>query len=64
MNKEQISGLQLFYLMAGYVLGTALILGLGADVKQDAWLFIIIGMISGLLLMVVYTQLSSKFNTA
>ncbi|MGG1397819.1 endospore germination permease [Bacillus salipaludis] len=61
MNKEQISGLQLFYLMAGYVLGTALILGLGADVKQDAWIFIIIGMLSGLILMVVYTQLSSYY---
>ncbi|PFO09401.1 spore gernimation protein KB [Bacillus sp. AFS076308] len=58
MNKEKISGLQLFYLMAGYVLGTAIILGLGADVKQDAWIFIIIGMLSSVLLMVVYTQLT------
>ncbi|OLS41190.1 endospore germination permease [Bacillus sp. MRMR6] len=58
MNTEKISALQLFYLMAGYVLGTAIILGLGLDSKQDAWIFILIGMLSSLILMVVYTQLS------
>ncbi|MFL6517435.1 MAG: GerAB/ArcD/ProY family transporter, partial [Bacillus sp. (in: firmicutes)] len=55
MIKEKISAIQLFYLMAGYVLGTAMILGLGADTKQDAWIYILIGMVSSLLLMVVYT---------
>ncbi|MGG1677944.1 endospore germination permease [Neobacillus sp. NRS-1170] len=61
MNKEKISGLQLFYLMAGYVLGTAIILGLGLDSKQDAWIFITIGMLSSLILMAVYTQLASYY---
>lgn len=61
MNKEKISGLQLFYLMAGYVLGTAIILGLGQDVKQDAWIFIAAGMLCSLILMVVYTQLASYY---
>ena len=58
MNKEKLSSLQLFYLMAGYVLGTAIILGLGREVKQDTWLFILIGILGGLVLMAVYTQLS------
>ncbi|MBT2697840.1 endospore germination permease [Bacillus sp. ISL-40] len=62
MIKEKISAIQLFYLMAGYVLGTAMILGLGADTKQDAWIYILIGMISSLLLMVVYTQLSTYYS--
>lgn len=61
MNTEKISGLQLFYLMAGYVLGTAIILGLGLDSKQDAWIFISIGMLCGLFLMVVYMQLAAYY---
>jgi spore germination protein KB len=58
MNTEKISGLQLFYIMAGYVLGTAIILGLGLDSKQDAWIFILVGMSASLLLMAVFTQLA------
>ena len=61
MNTEKIGGLQLFYLMAGYVLGTAIILGLGQDVKQDAWILIAVGMLSSLILMVVYTQLAAYY---
>lgn len=61
MNTEKISGLQLFYLMAGYVLGTAIILGLGQEVKQDAWIFIAYGMLSSLILMFVYTQLTAYY---
>lgn len=58
MNVEKISGLQLFYIMSGYILGTAIILGLGQDVKQDAWLYITFGMICGFILMAVYTTLA------
>ncbi|MDQ1000202.1 spore germination protein KB [Neobacillus niacini] len=58
MNTEKISGLQLFYLMAGYVLGTAIILGLGLDTKQDAWIFILVGMSGSLVIMAVFTQLA------
>lgn len=61
MKVEKISGLQLFYMMTGYVLGTAMILGLGNEVKQDAWIFILIGMSSSLILMAVYTQLASYY---
>ncbi|MDR4949304.1 GerAB/ArcD/ProY family transporter [Neobacillus cucumis] len=61
MAKEKISSLQLFYLMTGYVLGTAIILGLGATAKQDAWLFILIGIVGGLVLMFVFCQLSSYY---
>ncbi|WP_160724743.1 GerAB/ArcD/ProY family transporter [Bacillus sp. USDA818B3_A] len=61
MQTQKISGLQLFYLMTGYVLGTAIILGLGNEVKQDAWIFILIGMSSSFILMAVYTQLAVYF---
>lgn len=62
MKKENISGLQLVYLMTGYLLGTAIILGLGADVKQDAWLFIVVGLLGGLILMAIFTQLSVYYQ--
>ncbi|MCC3359529.1 GerAB/ArcD/ProY family transporter [Bacillus sp. REN16] len=62
MKNEKISGLQLLYLMTGYVLGTAIILGLGAETKQDAWLFIIVGLVGGLILMAIYTQLSVYYQ--
>jgi spore germination protein KB len=61
MNQEKISRFQLFYLMVGYVLGTALIVGLGAEVKQDAWIFIIVGMLSGTILLGIYIPLSAFY---
>lgn len=61
MKVEKISRLQLFYLMTGFVLGTAMILGLGHEAKQDSWIFILIGMSSSLILMAVYTQLASYY---
>lgn len=61
MNVTKISTLQLIYLMSGYVLGTAMILGIGAEVKQDAWIFTLIGVACGVVLMWVYTQLSMYY---
>ncbi|WP_077620827.1 GerAB/ArcD/ProY family transporter [Bacillus sinesaloumensis] len=61
MDKNKVSGIQLFYLMTGYVLGTALILGVGVEVKQDVWLFLLIGTVGGLFLMAIYTQLSTYY---
>jgi spore germination protein KB len=58
MKTEKISGLQLFYLMVGYELGTAMILGHGAEAKQDAWVVILVSMLSFLILMGVFTKLS------
>ncbi|MGM7724204.1 GerAB/ArcD/ProY family transporter [Metabacillus sp. Hm71] len=61
MRVEKISALQFIYIMNGYVLGTALILGLGLNVKQDAWIFILFGMLFSLILMFVYTQLFAYY---
>ncbi|WP_449539052.1 GerAB/ArcD/ProY family transporter [Ferdinandcohnia sp. Marseille-Q9671] len=62
MKKENISGIQLFYLMTGFVLGTALILGVGGEVKQDAWLYTVVGVGSGLILMAIYSRLSTYYQ--
>jgi spore germination protein KB len=58
MKQQTISGLQLFYVIAGFEFGTAMLFGLGAEAKQDAWLTIVIGMLCSLILMGVFTQLS------
>jgi spore germination protein KB len=58
MKQQRISGLQLFYVIVGFELGTAIILGLGAEAKQDAWLVILIGMFCSLIIMGVFSQLS------
>jgi spore germination protein KB len=61
MQQQKISVLEFFYVIVGFEFGTSIILGLGAEAKQDAWLVIGIGMISSLLLMGVFTQLSSYY---
>ncbi|MBO1515061.1 GerAB/ArcD/ProY family transporter [Metabacillus bambusae] len=58
MEQQKISGLQIFYVLVGFEFGTAIILGVGAGAKQDAWLAIMISMLSSLILMGVFTQLS------
>ncbi|WP_404332058.1 endospore germination permease [Mesobacillus maritimus] len=61
MMEQKISSLQLLYAIVGYVLGTAMILGSGAEVKQDSWVFILFGLFCGLILMGIYTQLSTYY---
>lgn len=61
MNSKKISSLQLIYIMSGYVLGTAMILGLGAEVKQDAWIFTLMGMSCSVILMFIYTSLATYY---
>ncbi|MBG9472299.1 GerAB/ArcD/ProY family transporter [Priestia megaterium] len=57
MEKAKISGSQLFTLMILFEFGSAFILPIAIDAKQDAWLSIMFGMIGGLLLFLVYYQL-------
>lgn len=61
MKQEKISALQLLYVIVGFEVGNTVILPIGAGAKQDAWLTIVVGMISGVILMFVYTKLSEYF---
>ncbi|KKI91487.1 spore gernimation protein KB [Bacillus sp. SA1-12] len=61
MKQQIISALQLFYVIVGFELGTAILFGLGAEAKQDAWLVILIAMLSSLILMGVFIQLSTYY---
>ncbi|KAF0816270.1 Nutrient germinant receptor inner membrane subunit B (GerKB/GerAB/GerBB) [Bacillus sp. ZZV12-4809] len=57
MNNHMIDSKQLFCMMVLFELGSALLFGLGADAKQDAWLAVLLGMIAGILLFLVYSSL-------
>ncbi|PFA62874.1 spore gernimation protein KB [Bacillus sp. AFS015802] len=57
MEKAKISAIQLFVLMVLFELGSALLVPLAIDAKQDAWLAILIGMLVSFVLLLVYHKL-------
>lgn len=57
MEKAKISGSQIFTLMMLFEFGTAFLLPIAIEAKQDAWLSIMFGMVGGFLLFLVYYQL-------
>ncbi|MGM0828871.1 MAG: GerAB/ArcD/ProY family transporter [Bacillota bacterium] len=57
MEKAKISASQLFVLMVLFELGSALLVPLAIDAKQDAWLAILIGMVVSFVLLIVYHKL-------
>jgi spore germination protein KB len=58
--KENLSLWQLFVLTLNFELGSAIIVGLGNEAKQDAWVAILIATIYGILLVGGYTFLIKK----
>lgn len=61
MEKAKISASQLFILMVLFELGTSLLLPVAMEAKQDAWLAILLGMLSSLVLFVIYYKLYSYY---
>lgn len=61
VNKVKINGFQLFALMFLFEMGSAILVGLAADAKQDAWIAILLGMAGGLGLFLVYHRLYSYY---
>ncbi|YCA42028.1 spore germination protein [Bacillus sp. JZ8] len=61
MEKTKISAGQLFILMVLFELGSALLVPLAIDAKQDAWLAILLGMIGSLVLFLIYYKLYSYY---
>jgi len=57
VEKIKINGSQLFTLMMLFEFGTAFLLPIAIEAKQDAWLSIMFGMVGGFLLFLVYYQL-------
>ena len=63
MEKSKISAIQLFILMVLFELGSALLVPLAIDAKQDAWLAILFGMVGSLALFLVYHKLYTYYPT-
>jgi spore germination protein KB len=57
MEKAKINASQMFILVVLFEMGSAILVGLGAQAKQDAWISILLGLAGGLLLFLVYFRL-------
>jgi len=58
MEKARISGLQLFMLMTGFLLGNRLIINPATEAKNDGWIAILISGAGGAILLTLYTSIS------
>lgn len=61
MGKEVISNRQGIAIMTLFIMGSTLILGIGSDAKQDAWLSVILAVIPATLVMTIYARILSLF---
>ncbi|MCM3362263.1 MULTISPECIES: GerAB/ArcD/ProY family transporter [Bacillaceae] len=52
--KEKVSLNQLFNLVIGFNLGSSLIIGIGVDAKQDAWITVLCSSIIGIFITLFY----------
>lgn len=57
MEKAKISAKQLFVLVVLFEMGSAILVGYPVDLKQDAWIAVMLGMAGGVLLFLVYYRL-------
>lgn len=57
MEKVKINPSQLFVFVFLFEMGSAILIGLGAEAKQDAWLTVVLGLIGGIGLFFVYHRL-------
>ena len=63
MVQYKIQPIQLFVLMVLFEVGSAVVVGLGMEAKQDAWIAIILGMVGGGGLFSLYVYLYLQFPT-
>lgn len=61
MVKNRIQPIQMFVLIVLFEVGSAIVVPIGSDAKQDAWIAIIMGMIGGLVLFSLYIYLYTQF---
>lgn len=57
MEKAKITPYQLFALVLLFELGSALLVAVGIEAKQDAWIVTLIGMIGGMILFLIYYKM-------
>lgn len=61
IGTEKISPHQLFCLMFLFLLGSAIVVGIGIQANQDAWLAVLLGMVNGLPLYLIYIYLFTQY---
>ncbi|MDP4084981.1 MAG: GerAB/ArcD/ProY family transporter [Bacillota bacterium] len=57
MEKAKIKSTQLFVLIVLFEMGSALVVGIGTDAKQDAWITVLLGLAGGICLFLIYAKL-------
>ncbi|NRD79331.1 GerAB/ArcD/ProY family transporter [Bacillus sp. BRMEA1] len=57
MEKAKISAKQFFALVVLFEMGSAILVGFPSQLKQDAWIAVILGMVSGIALFFIYYHL-------
>ncbi|WP_066253619.1 GerAB/ArcD/ProY family transporter [Neobacillus drentensis] len=57
MEKAKVSAFQMFVLIVLFEMGSAILLGLGSQAKQDAWIAILFGLGGGVIVFFIYYRL-------
>jgi spore germination protein KB len=57
VEKVKINPSQLFVLIILFEMGSALVVALATDAKQDAWIAVLLGMVGGIFLFIIYHRL-------
>ncbi|MFB5195777.1 spore gernimation protein KB [Bacillus sp. AFS073361] len=61
MEKAKVSSFQMFVLIVMFEMGSAILLGLGSQVKQDSWIAILFGLAGGIIVFFIYYRLYMYF---
>lgn len=61
MRNEQITNKEGIYLVIEFIIGSSLILGIGIDAKNDAWLAGFVGLLMAIPMILIYSRILSLF---
>jgi len=62
MQKEQITDKEAICIFIIYIMGSSLIIGIGADAKNDAWIAGIVGFLMAIPMLLIYSRILSLFQ--
>lgn len=62
MQREQITDKEAICILIMFVIGSSLIIGVGGEAKNDAWISAIVGLIMVIPMMIIYSRILSLFQ--
>lgn len=62
MQKEQVSDKEAICILIIFIIGSSLIIGIGGDAKNDAWISGIVGIIMAIPMLLVFSRILSLFK--